>query len=305
MEENTRDVVVIGPGAIGGAVAAALIQSGCRVTIAARTGFETLLVTYPTGRVSNTVRCVTEGASLGEFADVVLAVKAHQSLGAAAWLERCVGPTSTIYVLQNGVEHVERIAPLVPGTATIVPVVIALPSMRTGPGEVVVGAPGTLTAPAGPGGSRLDALIASEFVRVRVTDDWTTAAWVKLMLNAASGGVGTLARRDGRMLVDDSEAQALTLGLMLEVAAVARAEGADLSDERAAEMLAAMVSRAGTHLSSIVVDRLNGQPTEWDARNAVIGRIGARHGIETPLNSMVTTLIRLGEPDTSRGDHDG
>ena len=32
------------------------------------------------------------------------------------------------------------------------------------------------------------------------------------------------------------------------------------------------------------------------ARNGVIGRLAARHGIATPLNDWLTALIRLGEP---------
>jgi ketopantoate reductase len=46
-----------------------------------------------------------------------------------------------------------------------------------------------------------------------------------------------------------------------------------------------------------VVDRIEGRATEWDARNAVVERIAKRHGIEVPLNRLMTTLIRLGEPD--------
>ncbi|MGI9596792.1 MAG: ketopantoate reductase C-terminal domain-containing protein, partial [Acidimicrobiales bacterium] len=58
-----------------------------------------------------------------------------------------------------------------------------------------------------------------------------------------------------------------------------------------------VASAAGGHLSSIAADRLAGRPTEWDARNGVVGRIATRHGIDVPLNEWLTALIRLGEPE--------
>ena len=83
---------------------------------------------------------------------------------------------------------------------------------------------------------------------------------------------------------------------MREIAVVARAEGAKIEDRDAEALLDRLVSRAGTHLSSIVTDRVGGNRTEWDARNAVVERIAKRHGIEVPLNRALTTLIRVGEP---------
>jgi 2-dehydropantoate 2-reductase len=37
---------------------------------------------------------------------------------------------------------------------------------------------------------------------------------------------------------------------------------------------------------------------EWEARNAVVGRLGRRHGIATPLNDAITTLLRLADSNT-------
>ena len=34
---------------------------------------------------------------------------------------------------------------------------------------------------------------------------------------------------------------------------------------------------------------------EWDARNAVVGRIARRHGIATPLNDALTAVLALAD----------
>ncbi len=223
------------------------------------------------------------------------AVKAHQSAAAAGWLDALVGDGTIVVILQNGVEHRERIEPLVPAGTRLVPAVINLPAKRPSPDHVVVGGRSRLTFEAGPGAAEAAALFDGSYVDIVVSDDWATPAWIKLMLNAASGGVSTLTRTDNRMLADD-DARALVHALMVEVAAVGRAEGADLPEDLPPRIIDGLMAAASGHVASIVADRIAGVPTEFDARNAVVGRLGRRHGIETPLNDLVTTLIRLGEP---------
>ena len=44
-------------------------------------------------------------------------------------------------------------------------------------------------------------------------------------------------------------------------------------------------------INSLHADRLAGRPMEIDARNGVIVRRGAVHGIATPVNAMVAALL--------------
>ena len=44
-------------------------------------------------------------------------------------------------------------------------------------------------------------------------------------------------------------------------------------------------------VNSLLADRLAGRPMEWDARNGVIVRLGAIHGVPTPVNAMASTLL--------------
>lgn len=290
-------VVLIGPGAIGGAIAGALISNGHEVAIAARTPFDALHVRYPDGEFDGPAWCVSEpDASLRPDA-VVVAVKAHQTAGAADWIRAASTGGAPVYVLQNGVEQEATVRPFVDPGSDVLPTVVALPAERTGPGHVAVRGRALLTVPRRNGSNDvLAGLLSESFVSVRVVDDWATHAWVKLMMNAAMGGVGVLTRRDNRVFADD-EARELAAELMEEVAAVGRAEGAVIDDELPGQIVDRVRAAAGGHASSIVVDRRNGAPTEWEVRNAAVGRIGRRHGIATPLNDLITTLIRLGEPE--------
>lgn len=295
MQEQRPSVAVIGAGAIGSSVAAGLIQVGHRPLIASRTPFARLEVTWPGGEVSEPVDVATEPSAVTPHDVVLLAVKAHQSASAKPWLDALVGPDTVVAVLQNGVEHRQRLAGLVESNAAILPVIVNLPAKRTAPGQVTVGGTARLTLEAGVDGERVAALFDDSFVSARAVEDWKTPAWRKLMLNAASGGVCTLARTTN-LIFEDEQARALAIDIMAEVAAVGRAEGADLPEDTPERVIDGLLQAASGHMASIVVDRINGVETEWDARNAVVGRLGAKHGIETPLNEMIATLIRLGEP---------
>lgn len=293
---------LVGPGAIGCAVGAALAQVGLAPIVIARSNpFERLVVEHPTGVVDEPVRVVTEGDSLEpvdlEPVDVVLlAVKAHQTESAEPWLARLVGPGTAVVVLQNGVDHVARVSPFVPEGAEIVPCVVSLPASRSGPGRVTVGATARLTLADTPSAAEIAAAFDASFISVRAVADWATHAWRKLMLNAASGGLSTLTRT-GNQILHDAEGRELALRMMREVAEVGRAEGAVLDPDLPEQIIDGLLHVAPGHLSSIVVDRLAGRATEWEARNDVVVRLAARHGIDVPANQMVTTLIRLGEPE--------
>jgi len=75
------------------------------------------------------------------------------------------------------------------------------------------------------------------------------------------------------------------------VFAVARAEGARTGPEAVEELLAyyrALPPDLGT---SILFDAEAGRELEWEARNGVVRRLAARHGIATPVSDVVVPLL--------------
>ena len=87
----------------------------------------------------------------------------------------------------------------------------------------------------------------------------------------------------------------LAVALVDEVMAVGRAEGASFPDTFAADAIAYLRGPVGEHWTSMAQDRRDGRPMEWEARNAVVGRIGRRHGIPTPYNDALTALLALAD----------
>jgi 2-dehydropantoate 2-reductase len=282
-------VAIVGPGAIGGTAAAWLAQSAAlAVTVCARTPFERLAVEAPEGRVEAEVPVLTDPGQAAAVDWVLVCTKAYDTAGAAAWLGGLVGPETRVAILQNGVEHVERFSPYVPAER-LVPAVVDIPAERRAPGEILQRRNAFILVPAGVDGEAFVRLFAHTPIAVSTTDDFCTAAWRKLTLNCA-GAVSALVLKPSGV-VNHAGVAGVMRAMMLECIAVGRAEGAVLDDGLADEILAA--SRAGSRnsVNSIHADRLAGRRMEVDARNGVIVRRGAAHGVPTPLNALVATLL--------------
>ena len=284
-------VAVVGPGAIGAAIAAAVApRAGADLILCGRTPLERLVVEHDDGEPEVVAGPVlTDPAAVtGPAAFVFLAVKAHQTESAAPWLRALCDEGTVVVVLQNGVEQRALVAPHARGAA-VVPTVVWMPAEMTAPGHVRVRGDARLTLPAEPAARAAGALFDGSRVQIQLVDDFVTDAWRKLAANAVAGLMALSGRRAAMYRRDDI--RRLGRALAAECLAVARAEGADLPDAVADEVIdwcATLPEDLGT---SMLFDREAGRALEWDARNGVVVRLGAQHGVPTPISDVIVPLL--------------
>lgn len=282
-------IAVIGAGAIGGTVAAWLAQDPAHdVTLCARSPLDDLEVDAPTGPIRAAPPILTDPAQAQPADWVISATKTYDSASAAIWLPGLMHGETRLAVLQNGVEHRERFRGIV-ADDRIVPAIVDIPAERTAPGRILQRRTGTILVPEGAEGAAFTALFESTPIAVSTTGDFVTAAWRKLAINCA-GVVSALTMRPAEVANDPGVADVMR-GLVRECVAVGRAEGADLPDSLAEDVVEHYRAADPQSLNSIHADRIAGRPMEIDARNGVIVRIGERHGIDAPLNRMAAALL--------------
>jgi 2-dehydropantoate 2-reductase len=281
---------VVGVGSVGSVFAAALQETGRAATVLCVRSRRDAAVQGPDGRVTAlTAPMLTSPAEVrGPAAWVLLAVKAHQTASAAGWLRALAGPHTTVLVLQNGVDHRDRVAPIA-GPAAVLPAVVWCPAEPAGPGLIRQRGPARLVVADDAGGRRAAALLAGSRVQVELTADFVTAAWHKLALNSVAALMALSARPAG--VFRDEPAARLAGRLAAECVAVGRAEGARLEDSLATQIVAGLAAGPAGAGSSILTDRLAGRRLEWEARNGVVQRLGARHGIPTPVTDVIVPLL--------------
>jgi 2-dehydropantoate 2-reductase len=266
------------------------LQSAGRheLVLCARRPLPELVVETPSGPMRVEATVLTDPDETQAVDWVMVATKAYDVAGAAKWLARLCAKDAPIAVLQNGVEHRERFAPFIPAEK-IMPVIVDCPAERKSPGRIVQRGPMSLKVQEGALGKEFVSLFARTAADAATVPDWGTVAWRKLCHNAA-GALSALTLQPNGVMHDEAMGD-VALQLVRECVAVGRAEGAVLSDAVPGEVLAAYRRSAPDGVNSLLADRVAGRPMEIDARNGVIVRMGMKHAIPTPTNSMAVALL--------------
>ncbi|MFG3270905.1 ketopantoate reductase family protein [Streptomyces luteogriseus] len=292
---NELSVAVLGPGGVGGLLAALLSRAGHRVICLSGEKTAEALRTdgiqarsAPFGDFTARVEADTE---LREPVDACLVTVKHTALDAA--LARVPAPVLSDGLLVpflNGVEHPAALrARYRPDR--VAPAVIRVESTRVAPGVVEHGSPFAeidLTGTDVPR-PRLDALadaFAAAGPVTRVLEDETAALWAKMSFLAP---FALLTTRYGLPLGDvrTRHRDELT-ALVEETAAISRACGGPADP---AQALARYDAFPPSTKSSMQRDAEAGRPLELDAIGGALLRAAERHGIPAPVAARVVDEV--------------
>jgi len=297
-------IAVIGPGAVGCLLAVSFAQAGedvhlvdyrpQRVALLRKQGIslktlqgETRLIPVPCGLPGE----------VGPCGLVIMAVKAHQTEAAASSLPLLLAPGGSALSLQNGLGNLEAMARVV-GPEPLLAGITFLGVTRqeegqilyAGQGEMIIGAP----PGSGVGAQEIEAVVAlftQAGFACRAVADIQSLLWDKLMINAGINPLTALLRVPNGALPDLPEAWSLAVAAAAEVQAVAKAQGLAVSGDPA-ERLLLVCQATAKNRSSMLQDVLAGRPTEIESLNAQVATRGQALHIPTPVNDLLTRLLR-------------
>lgn len=281
-------IAVVGPGAIGSTIAAWLHRAGHELLLCGRAYREQLEVHPDDGDpivVPGPVHVDTEAIN-APVGLVIFAVKATQLDDASHWLTVLCDDKTVVCALQNGVEQVELVQPHCP-SSRVVPAIAWFSAELGSDGATRLRNKPDVTLPHS-AGIAADVLQAAGCA-VNMTADFTTAAWRKLLFNAAGALMALTGRRSGMFRRDDIAA--LARDYLTECLAVARAEGAQLEDEVTAWTVDLYREIPPDITSSMRTDRMADRPLEWDILNGAVLRKAHKHGLPAPISEVVVPLL--------------
>ena len=167
-------VALIGPGAIGTTIAAALFEVGRAPMVCGRTAHSALVLRTDEGEIVVPGPVHTDPTAIAAPFDLVfVAVKTTQTEAIASWLTALCSTDTVVCVLQNGVEQRQQFAPLT-GGATVLPSVVWFPAQRDADASVWLRATPRLTLPDLPGAERVQQALAGTRCAVDLAADFTT-----------------------------------------------------------------------------------------------------------------------------------
>jgi 2-dehydropantoate 2-reductase len=114
----------------------------------------------------------------------------------------------------------------------------------------------------------------------------------KLAVNCGINALTALLRVPNGELLERPDAAELMALAANECAAVARKLGLTLPYAEAAAQARAVAAHTAINRSSMFQDILRGAPTEVDAINGAVARMGERLGVPVPVNTTLWRLVR-------------
>lgn len=243
------------------------------------------------------VRAVTAAEAAGPADLVIVVVKSGQTAGALPAVRQLLaGGATAVLSLQNGLAHVSMLAEavgwerLILGTCTYgVTRLDDTVCQLAGEGDIVVG-----SSPAAATWPDAAALLRRAGLRVAVAPDTLAAVWQKALINAGINPLTALLGVRNGALLDEPALQAVASAAVREGAAVAAAHGVALTGDPVAAMLAVAAGTAANR-SSMLQDIAAGRRSEIDAICGEIVRLGEAAGVATPVNEALLTLINIVE----------
>ena len=304
------EILIIGAGAMGGLFGSLLapLAEVCLYTTNAvhaqiinRDGL-TLIAMDGTIRRAG-IRVLTDLEQYDRRADLILlCTKARSTDEAARAAQRVLAEDGLMLSLQNGLGNLERISAVV-GEKRACAGITSQAATLVAPGQVRHAGCGPTVLAAGPGQAEKIAIIAGLFnragIHTRIDEDGEALLWSKLIVNVGINALTALLRVPNGILVQIPECELLMTQAVDEAVAVARALRVNLACEAQAERVRQVCTLTSANRASMLQDVLRGAPTEIDVINGAVVAKGREVGVPTPVNVLLTQLIKALEATAS------
>lgn len=306
-------VAVIGAGALGSVFGGFLALDGHQVTLLGRQWHleavkkNGLLIEGIWGEhlVKNLDLAINPEALQPGFDLVLVTVKAYDTQEAAEIARQLVSKDGLVLSLQNGIGNGEILERTVGRTISALGrVIFGAEIVQPGIVKVTVCADDVIVGPLGEGypASRIlvirntAKIIADAGIPCHYSDDVQVNLWAKSVYNCALNPLGALLGATYGELADDDHARDIMNAIIGECIEVAQAQGVPLpwGDAEAfqREFYEQMIPPTRDHRASMLQDMELDRRTEIDALNGLIVFYGQMLGVETPVNRVITSLIK-------------
>ena len=307
-DQNHYKLTIVGPGAMGCLLAAVLNRQDYpgflldyrpdRAGRLKKTGIQVV-----SSKESWTVfpNITAKPESFGPQDWVILLVKAAQTDDAVKRIGPLIGPETLVVTLQNGIGHESTLFQIIKPERIVLGV--------TSQGATLLSEGRVCHAGSGPtklglaiqnSGAEnslnsLVTLLNNAGWPSQVVEDIHPHIWRKLIVNVGINALTALCRLTNGKLLQHPESLRLQKLAVTEAWTLSLKKGIalDLSLEEAHDMVNSVCKTTAENRSSMLQDRIKNRPTEIDYINGAITEMGRELGVATPVNEVLTLLVRL------------
>lgn len=298
-------IACMAAGAVGGYFGGRLAAAGHDVTFIAR-GAHLAAIRRDGLKIESVLgdlhlrdaKATPDPAEVGPVDIVLFAVKLWDTEAAAAATRPMIGPATRVITVQNGVDSVERLAPIlgpehVAGGLAYIATVIKAPGVVSHTSQFAQLRCGRVDGAPDPQLQALADAAQAAGVDIAVSPHIDVDRWKKFVfLVALSGATGATRKPLGPILADPDTRQLFT-DLMAEVIAVGRAKGVPLPADFLQERMAFADTAPAGMKASLLHDLEAGNRLEVDWLAGKVVALGRDLGVATPANDAVYKVLKL------------
>lgn len=296
-------IVIVGPGAMGGLLAAFLSKSKEEIWLldkdkerALKINQEGIILEGISGNWQAQVKATADPKEIGQADLVIICVKSYNTKEAITHARLLVGDNTEVLTLQNGIGNIEVIAEVagndrvIGGVTNEGATLLGTGRIRhAGRGETVIG--------------RIDGKIPVQMRSIReilnkagfetrVSRDIKGLLWSKLIINIGINALTAITRLNNGRLVEFEGTRKILREAVTEATKIAKRKRIKLIYDDPLAKVEAVCEATAANVSSMLQDVLRKKRTEIDFINGVIVRQGQELGIPTPVNSALTDLVK-------------
>jgi len=298
-------IAIMAAGAVGGYFGARLAAAGHTVNFVARGAHlqairkHGLKIESPLGDLHvKDAHATDDPKTIGPVDVVLFAVKLWDTESAGEQTRPLVGPRTRVITLQNGIDSVERLTPIL-GAAHVAGGTTHIVTVMPAPGVIRHTSPFAqfrCGRTDGQADETLQAFVAAAKaagIDATLSGDIEQDRWQKFIFLTGTSGATACCRAPIGPIMADPDTRAFFRKIMQETFAVARARGIAIADNYVDEQMAFADRAPPTMKASQLNDLEAGNRLELDWLAGKVIALGRDHGIPTPVNEAVYATLKL------------
>ena len=292
-------IVIYGTGGVGGYFGARLAQAGNAVTFIARgkhleaikknglklKSLKGDYLVFPANATAN-IAVVTD-------IDLILVcVKTWQLEAAAIEINRVLSEKTMVISLLNGVNNAEVLSSIIDkkhilgGLCKVVSKIedFGIINHLSFEPTIVIGELDNVKTERA---LLLEKGLLNAGITTKLAENIQLEIWSKFLFITTISGIGALTRATIGEMIASPSIKELMQKTAEEIVAVAKAKGVHLSDKLVEKQFKMIESQPYNTTSSLQRDMMEGKPSELDAQNGAVVKMGIEVGIPTPINAFI------------------
>lgn len=298
---------ILGSGAVGGYFGAKLARSGQDVTFVARGAHLEAIrnngLAIQSAKLGDfVVRAPAESdtAKIGPVDCVIVSVKAYDNATALPMLKPLIGEGTAVLTLQNGVDSVDDVAAVVGeghvlGGTTYVATALEAPGLIVQTGvhrSIIFGEVFQQRGRITPRVQAIADVLSAADIQATAVADARVPIWDKFVYLAPFSGFTGASRLPIGPIWKHAHVREMFYACSREIAAIAKAEGVEISANRFETLEEYMANIPPTTRSSLLIDLEQGKRIEVEALQGAAVRRAAKHSVPVPIISTLYALLK-------------